>query len=343
MSAALSRTRLTALLDGIGQCRVGVIGDFTLDGYWYADMAQSELSRETPLYPRPVVQETYSLGGAANVAWNLADLGAREVWAFSVLGDDWRGALLRGLLTDAGIRTEALINQPERVTPFYGKVVLRALGRTTQEDARLDFINTHPLSAETERAVLAQLAQSLPRLDALIVADYQEQGVLTAPVIAGLHTQIGASAHIPVIVDSRSRAQAFRSLILKPNEIEAARLFFPEQDPAAVTLAMLTQAAREHQARTGQPIFITCGAQGCLVCAEGRCETAPAAPVTPPIDTVGAGDAFIAALAAALAVQASPCEAASLANLVSAVTVQKIGVTGTATPAEVVAQYDRGG
>ena len=47
--------------------RVGVVGDFTLDGYWFADMTRSALSRETPLFPRPVVREHYSCGGAANV------------------------------------------------------------------------------------------------------------------------------------------------------------------------------------------------------------------------------------------------------------------------------------
>ena len=77
-------------------CGWGCCGDFVLDGYWYADMTRAQLSRETPLYNRPVVAETYSPGGAANVAWNLADLGVGEVHAISVLGKDWRGSLLEG-------------------------------------------------------------------------------------------------------------------------------------------------------------------------------------------------------------------------------------------------------
>jgi bifunctional ADP-heptose synthase (sugar kinase/adenylyltransferase) len=61
--------------------------------YWYADMTRAQLSREAPLFNRPVVAETYSPGGAANVAWNLADLGVGEVHAITVLGADWRGSI----------------------------------------------------------------------------------------------------------------------------------------------------------------------------------------------------------------------------------------------------------
>lgn len=338
---ALSRQRLEDLLAGIRQQRVGVIGDFTLDGYWHADMERSELSRETPLYPRPVVREAYSPGGAANVAWNLARLQTGAVRAFSVLGGDWRGALLRALLGDEGIRIDTLLTQPERITPFYGKILLQAPGRAAQEDARLDFVNTHPLSVAIEQALLDGLACSLPELDALIVADYQQQGVLTTAVIDGLLQLARQNPRLPVLVDSRSRPAAYHGLILKPNEIEAARLFFPGRDPGAVALEQLTQAALQHHLSTGRPIFITRGAQGCLVCAGGRAQTAPGVPAAPPIDPVGAGDAFIAALAAALAAGAAPLEAAFFANLCASVTVTKLGVTGTASPAEVLAQYDQ--
>lgn len=341
MNIALTRSRLEALIQTIRNRSIGVIGDFALDGYWHADMARSELSRETPLYSRPVVQESYSLGGSANVAWNLADLEAREVWAFSVTGQDWRGHLMRNLLEDEGIRIEALQSQADRVTPLFGKVVLHAIGRCNQEDARVDFINTVPLSAEMEAALLERLAKMLPNLDALIVADYHEQGIMTPVVTAGLLALAQQYPRIPIVVDSRNRAESFRSLILKPNEIEAARLFFPDKDPACVSLEALTQAALMHQAATGKPVFITLGADGCLVCDAGRCEQSPSVPTAPPVDTVGAGDAFIAALTAALAAQASPLEAALFANLVASITVKKLGITGTASPAELLVQYDR--
>ena len=86
--------RLSEILSAIPALRVGVVGDLTLDGYWFADMTRSVISRETPLFPRPVVREQYSCGGAANVAWNLSALRPAETRAFTVFGRDWRGELL---------------------------------------------------------------------------------------------------------------------------------------------------------------------------------------------------------------------------------------------------------
>ncbi len=341
MNIPLTYERLLEILERIRGLHIGVVGDFTLDGYWYADMERSQLSRETPLYPRPIVRETYSLGGAANVAWNLADLGVGEVRAFSVFGEDWRGQILRGLLEDEGICTEDLLNQADRKTPFYGKVMLTAVGRPGQEDTRLDFINTTPVSVETEDAFLEKLAKQFPKLDALVIADYQAQGVVTQRVAQGLLELAHLDPKKPVVVDSRERAAEFRSLILKPNQLEAAALFFPGHDPDRIEIGELTEAALRYNADSGRPAFITRGDQGCLACADGHCEKLPGVCVPPPVDTVGAGDAFLAALSAGLAGQASAFEAACLANLCAAVTVQQIGVTGTASPQQVVEMYAR--
>jgi rfaE bifunctional protein kinase chain/domain len=340
-STLLTAERLEAILAAIRGLTIGVLGDFTLDGYWYADMEQAQLSRETPLYPRPIVRETYSLGGSANVAWNVAALRTGTVWAFSVLGEDWRGAILRQLLEKEGIRTTALLNQPDRKSPFYGKVVLTAAGRVRQEDARLDFVNTQPLSPAIEETFLSLLETLLPKLNALIIADYQTIGVVTNRVAQALLALAAEHPKLPVIVDSRERAAQFSQLILKPNDIEAAQMLFPGRNHAEVSPAELEAAGLAHSQRTGKPLFITRGEQGCLVCAGGVCQAVPGVRVPPPVDTVGAGDAFMASLATALAAGASPVEAACLANLSAAVTVTKLGVTGTASPDEIRAMYAR--
>ncbi len=339
MNTPLSQVRLEQVLDRMKSLALGVVGDYTLDGYWYADMEQSRLSRETATYPRPVIRETYSLGGAANAAWNLSALGVGAVWGFSVVGDDWRGNILHDLLAKANIRTSGLINQVDRKTPFYGKVMLTAVGRPPQEDARLDFINIQPLSAEIEAALLNSLETALAKLDGLIIADYQPKGVITDGVTHGLLGLARNHGQKPFVVDSRERAGEFRQLILKPNETEAARLFFPDRSPAEVSAADLSQAAVQHNQQTGQPIIITRGDHGCLVAVDGKCVTLPGVHIPPPIDPVGAGDTFLAAFTAALAAGANPLEAACLANLCAAVTVTKIGVTGIATPPEIRSMY----
>ncbi|HEX9018138.1 MAG TPA: PfkB family carbohydrate kinase [Anaerolineaceae bacterium] len=314
--------------------RIGVVGDFTLDGYWHADMTRSMLSRETPLFPRPIVRERYSCGGAANTAWNLAALGLAEVRAFTVLGQDWRGELLLRSLRESGVDPRDAVLDPDWSTPFFGKVILTS-GSLQQEDARLDFINTSELSLRAEETLLDRLESALPELDAVLVADYQATGVITPRVLESLNRM--ASSENPLFsVDSRERIGQFNGMVRKPNHVEAARWLFPDQAPELVSLEEFAKAALYPQVDCGCPLVITLGANGCLVLAGGESHLVPAVPVTPPVDTVGAGDTFLAALTAALAAGAAPVEAARLGHLAAAVTIRKLGITGAASPQEIL-------
>ena len=335
MATLISKAHVAELLQAFQSLRVGVLGDFTLDGYWYADMTRSQLSREAPLYPRPVVKETYSCGGAANVAWNLAALGVKEVLALTVLGRDWRGDLLRKALSEARVSLEAVVTGDGWSTPFYGKVMLTGPG-TRQEDARLDFINTHPLPGEAEALLLKNLEACLPSLDALVIADYQAMGMTTPGVMAGLNRLAQSHREVTFVVDSRDQIQQFEGMVLKPNDVEASRWLFPARRPETVTQAELEQAGLRRQSAGAQPLFITLGEKGCLAIAGDQVRQLPAVRAAPPIDTVGAGDTFLAAVSCGLAAGASPWDAGLLANLATGVTIQKLGVTGTATPAEIL-------
>ena len=336
LRARLPRARLVAILDALPALKTGVIGDFTLDAYWYADMTRSQLSRETPLFPRPVARETYSPGGAANVAWNLAELGVGSTQAFTALGQDWRAGLLREILEGLGVSLQHSLVVPERSTPLFGKILLtnRAL---MQEDARLDFVNTAPLAASAEQELLARIAQAAPGLDALIVADYQENGIFSPRVRAALSDLAGRKAGRVWVADSRENLGSYSGMVLKPNEVEAARLLFPGR---AVGEAELREGGLDLHTRAGLPVCITLGERGCLVYDGGFLTHLPCVPVAPPVDPVGAGDTFVACLAACLAAGASPVEAAAVASLASAVTVRILHVTGAASPQAILDLYD---
>jgi rfaE bifunctional protein kinase chain/domain len=339
MFEEISRDRIIEMLASIPSQRIGVIGDLTMDGYWHADMTRSQLSRETPLYPRPVFRESYSPGGAGNVAWNLADLKPASVFAFTVFGQDWRGELFSQVLRNAGVRLDDVITQPGWMTPFYGKVILMG-HHSQQEDARLDFINTEPIRPETELALIEKVRARLPELDALVVADYQAIGVVTSEVTKALNQLALEFPKTLFMVDSRERVGSFHHMVVKPNDIEAGRHFFPARDPAGVSVDELSQKGIEWQKANQKPVYITLGARGCLVCDQGTVKLVPAVKVPPPIDTVGAGDTFLASLTAGLVGGATPVEAACLATLATGVTIRKLGVTGTASPREILAQYD---
>ena len=335
----LSRSRLIEILDACQRLKVGVIGDFTLDAYWYVDMNRAQISRETPLFARPVVRETYSPGGAANVAWNLADLGTAGVHALTVLGLDWRGSLFRKALEDIGVSLDYTVFHEPWNTPLYGKVVLMNR-EIMQEDPRIDFVNTSALPVEAEEALLANLRTAAPGLDALVVADYQAFGVFSPKLRAALNDLAQGLPMLCCVADSREQIGSFPAMILKPNETEAARLLFPEKPVESVSEADLHRGCLDLQTHIGKPLFVTQGERGCLVFEAGKMIHLPAIQVPPPIDPVGAGDTFIASLSASLAAGAAPQEAGSLANLAAAVTVRMLHMTGTATPQAILDQYD---
>jgi len=335
----LTRQRLVEILQACRQVKVGVIGDFTLDAYWYVDMTRAEISRETPLFARPVVRETYSPGGAANVAWNLADLGVAEVHALTVLGDDWRGSLFRQVLEKVGVSLQYTRIEPEWTTPLYGKVVLMNQS-IMQEDPRLDFVNTGSLPAAAEEGLLANLTAAVPGLDALVVADYQACGVFSPRLRTALSDLAQVQPRLCCVADSRDQIGSFHSMILKPNETEAARLLFPDKEVLSITPAEFDRGCLDLHTRTGKPLFVTQGERGCLLYEAGKKIHLPAVQVPPPIDPVGAGDTFIASLAASLAAGAEPHEAGCIANLAAAVTVRMLHMTGTASQQAILSQYE---
>jgi sugar/nucleoside kinase (ribokinase family) len=129
-------------------------------------------------------------------------------------------------------------------------------------------------------------------------------------------------------------------MVLKPNEIEASRLFFPQRQDGSLLIEELVQGGLRLQAQTGKSVYITQGDSGCWVFNAGAAAHVPAVPLESPIDPVGAGDTFVACLAACLAAGADPWEAGVVASLAAAVTVKILHITGTATPQAILAQYD---
>jgi bifunctional ADP-heptose synthase (sugar kinase/adenylyltransferase) len=331
----LPASRLVDLLTAIRTLRVGVVGDFTLTGRWVSDMTRSQLSLETPLFPRPVIEEHYACGGAASAALNLAALGVAEVRAFTIFGADWRSALLRVSLSQAGVSGQDSFIDPAWNTPLLGKVILRA-GSKQQEDAPLHFINTTLLSVESEVQLLARLEAALPHLDGLVIADNQPVGVITPRVLDGLNELAARFPQTLFAVDSRERVGRFQGMVRMPNQDEAARWLFPERAPEFVRLEELAEAGLHPQVDCACPLLVTLGAQGSLVLAGGESHLVPAVPVPPPDHSVGPGDTFLAALAAGLAAGAHPLEAAQLAHLATAVAQKKSGFSTTASGEEII-------
>jgi bifunctional ADP-heptose synthase (sugar kinase/adenylyltransferase) len=251
----------------------------------------------------------------------------------AVIGDDGEGYELRRALAGmAAVDLAGVFAWEGRRTPTYTKPMLHAPGEAPQELSRLDVKNRRPLPPAAEARVLAALDTVWQRADALVVLDQVSEpdcGVVTARVRERL-AELGAAQPGPfMLADSRERIGLFRAVCLKPNEQECLRAGGVEGAPA--------EAARRLARRAQRPVFCTCGERGILLAGPGGASVreVPAYRVQGPIDVVGAGDSTSAGIACAAAAGASLEAAAAFGNLVASVTVQQLGTTGAASPAQV--------
>ncbi len=323
---------LEAALAAAAKARVGVFGDFCLDAYWEIDADESERSLETHLPVRRVRRQRTSLGGAGNVVANLAALGVSEVRAVALLGADMFGAEMRRLLADAGADLDGVLVHDDWQTQVYAKPILGG-----DETNRIDFGAFNALAPAVADALAARLADAADACDAVILNQQVPAGVSTPGMIDRVNAVVADHPACRFVVDSRHRAELYRGAALKLNAREAADLAGASgpDDATDVAPGAARPWAEALARRTGREVFVTCGAGGMVVADAAGTHVAPGVNVPEPTDPVGAGDAAVAAIAAALAGGGDALSAARLANLAAAVTVGKLHVTGTATPAEI--------
>jgi bifunctional ADP-heptose synthase (sugar kinase/adenylyltransferase) len=331
---ALSHDTLDSILTCLPDKAVGVLGDLFLDRYLDIDAALTEPSLETGLDAYQVVAVRSCPGAAGTVMNNLSALGVGRIHPIAVIGDDGEGYELRAALNRlTGVVSEAVFSCPSRRTPTYTKPMLCEKDQT-RELNRLDIKNHAPMPAEFESKILLGLEQLWESLDVLLVVDQVSEtdcGVVTARIRDKL-TELGRCWPDRIILaDSRERIGLFQSVWLKPNQVECVRAMGGALDVEA--------SATELARHCGRPVFCTRSEQGILLVDPAqdppRSAVIPAFGVTGPIDPVGAGDSTSAALACALAAGASLDDAAALGNLVASITIQHLGMTGTASPQQV--------
>ncbi len=349
----LTKGRLSEILSGIGQRRIGFIGDVCVDVYWYADMTKSELSRETPHYPLPVVDERISLGGGGNVLANIMALEPKSLTPVAVVGDDWRGVLIRREMERLGVDTRYVI-ETCGMSYAYCKPMRRGISDVVYEDPRIDF-TMRPITADVERVILEHLDKAAKDVDILCVSEQFDGGVVT-PAVRERICELGKQG-LCVIVDSRDNIALYHDVCIKPNHIEAGRAFCAIQEevdalfesiggradgPSAIyytendLIDSVSQVACALRKKTGRDVFVTMGAKGSMCADDTGVTHVTARDIQGPVDFVGAGDTSIAALCCTYGV-ASAAEAAHIAGLASEVTIQKIGTTGTASRQEILA------
>jgi rfaE bifunctional protein kinase chain/domain len=326
---AVGVARARALLERTSDLRVLVVGDVMVDRF-----VVGNVTRISPEAPVPVVRfrsEHTRLGGAANVAQNLAALGAR-VSLVGMVGADRTAERLRQLLAASRIGCDGLVEDPAR--PTVEKV--RVVTERNQQVARIDYEEDADAGGDVE----TRLVDAAERLGAgatvLLVSDYLK-GAVTARVMSSLVElkQRGA----PLLVDPKIPHLGCYAgaTLITPNTLEAetaTKLRIRTDEDARLAALAFRRDARCDAA------LITRGEHGMWLSSAGAEGSIPSV-AREVSDVTGAGDTVVATLAVALAAGASLTEAAVLANYAAGVVVGKFG-PATLTTEELLAAVDRG-
>ena len=291
-----------------------VVGDVMLDRYIWG-----EVERISPEAPVPVVRAVHEgeqPGGAANVAMNIARLGARVTVA-GFVGEDENGARLRGLLEDAGVRTELV-----DVSGMPTVAKLRILSGS-QQMLRVDSESKAPAPAPAHDDLLERVKRTLPQISAVILSDYAK-GVLSARVCEEV---IGAArgVGVAVLVDPKSsdfgRYRGATTICPNLHELSAAVRGWNSGESLE---ALLTAGEQLVASAELEYLVVTLSEKGIAVLREGSRVIAPAT-AREVFDVSGAGDTVIAVLGLCVG-GGLPIESGiELANVAAGVVVSKAG------------------
>lgn len=324
----LDTKRAAGLIEAYRSARVLVVGDVMLDVYLRG--GATRISPEAPVPVVRVLDEWNALGGAANVAANLAALGV-EAMLVGLVGSDAAGRELRGVSAELGIDDGGLVIDEDRPTTVKTRVLVGH-----QQVARYDRERDEDL-ASMRIAELCDRVESLAaKADAIALEDY-DKGVLVPAVIeAALDA---ARRHgLPVVVDPKARHffEYGGSTVFKPNQPELAAAL---RAPVLADDPEWMERTRKHL--VCENLVVTLGAEGMsLVMEDGTHFRVPAV-ARSVYDVSGAGDTVTAVIAATLAAGGGMEAGAILATHAAGVGVGKAGVV-TVAPDEILESIAHG-
>ncbi len=304
------------ILENFSKVKVLIVGDVMLDRFWWGNV-----SRISPEAPVPVVNlENTSLvaGGAANVAANVAGLGA-GAFLIGVIGDDVEAKLFPEILCKSNVSADFLVKIPARQTTIKTRVIAHS-----QQIVRIDQETKESLNQREEQVVWKRILSLLKIAEVIIVSDYAK-GVLTDSLLSRLITTAREKNKL-VLVDPKGKNYSKYSgaTLLTPNQREAAEA------------CNLEETGPEYVEKSGnilleslsvEALLITRGEKGMSLFQKNKKIAHLNSLARQVYDVTGAGDTVIASLAVALASGADFCEAANIANISAGLVVEQIGTT----------------
>ena len=310
-------TDFDKLFDQFSKVKIGVVGDVMLDTYWWG-----HVERISPEAPVPIVhldKKEFRIGGAGNVALNLASLGA-SVNAISVIGEDDDGSILKDLLKKNNINADYLLNSAERMTTNKARIISR-----NQQMMRLDTETTKDLSAKDEESIINSVKTYLETQSpqAIIFEDYNK-GVLTEKVIKSVVDLCKKRDVFTAVDPKRKNFFSYQGVdIFKPNlkEVkEGLNLLIEHIDEPALRQihAQLFTKLKHHIS------FITLSEKGVFYQSEEKSKIIPSH-LRNIADVSGAGDTVIAVAALIYAITKDVKLMAEIANVAGGLVCEEVG------------------
>jgi D-beta-D-heptose 7-phosphate kinase/D-beta-D-heptose 1-phosphate adenosyltransferase len=315
-------------LDAWKPFRALVLGDFMLDELVYGDAER--LSADAPVPVLHVRKVERTPGGAANLCRALAALGG-TVEAFGVVGDDEPGAHLREVLGGEGIGTGGLVaDKSGRPTTVKRNLVGLAQQRHPQKMFRVDYESREPLDAGLSARMLEAIRAAVAEIDILCIEDYAK-GVCT-PELCAAAIDAARQAGVPVFVDPAKLTDYSRyrgCTTITPNRTEAEHatgLATHHADDPDECAAHNAELARTLAGTLGcEAVVLTLDRHGALLLERGGEPRAIPTRARQVYDVTGAGDVFLAGLAAARANGLSWADSVQLANVAAGLEVEQFG------------------
>ncbi len=305
------------LFKSFSSVRIGVVGDVMLDTYWWGIVER--ISPEAPVPVVTVNKKEYRIGGAANVALNLASLGT-PVSVFSVIGDDDDGQILTDLLGEKKIDTDYLLKTSDRITTNKMRVISR-----NQQMMRLDSETLLPLNTKQENDLIERVEKFVKEQApaAFIFEDYNK-GVLTEKVIRKLIEICKKNGVITAVDPKRKQFFEYRGVdIFKPNlkeAREALNLLVDEVNDT--TLKLIHQKLKE--VLNHNISFITLSEKGVYYENEEESHLVPSH-IRNVADVSGAGDTVIAVATLVYSLTRDTRLMAEIANLAGGLVCESVG------------------
>ncbi|MGD1044880.1 MAG: D-glycero-beta-D-manno-heptose-7-phosphate kinase [Bacteroidota bacterium] len=307
--------RLEEIQKGFAGKRIAVVGDLMLDRYFWGTV--SRISPEAPVPVVEVDEESTRLGGAANVANNIASLGGVPLM-IGVVGKDIGADMLQNLIAGNGFPTDGIVVDDSRPTTIKTRVIAHG-----QHVVRIDQEEKVDLNADTQARVLSSIENQIASLDGIILEDYNK-GVLTKELIKSV-IKMAKDHKKTITVDPKfNNFFDYQGVsVFKPNRKEAeealGRRLHTFKDMEAAAIELFTRLNAEN-------ILLTLGEKGMLLLERNGSLAHVETKTRNVADVSGAGDTVIATLTMAMVAGASVVESAALANYAGGIVCGEVGI-----------------